>query len=150
MIYKFADKYYFLSNFFVDEIKYKGKSYQSLEHAYQSQKTTSDSEHDWIKNAPTPEKAKYFGKKIKIRKDWDDVKLDIMLNLIRIKFEKPELKKLLLETGNEELVEGNYWHDNTWGNCTCVNCKTIEGKNHLGKILMKVRQEIRDEIELFK
>ena len=42
-------------------------------------------------------------------------------------------------TGLEEIVEGNYWHDNYWGNCTCDKCKNIEGQNKLGKILMKIR-----------
>jgi len=149
MINKFADKYYFLSNFYVSPIKYKGKDYKTIEHAYQSYKTNDESEHEWVRLSPTPERAKYFGKKIRMRKDWDDVKYDIMLDLVRIKFQNKRLRKMLLETGNEELVEGNYWHDNIWGNCTCQRCKDIEGKNWLGKILMKVRDEIKDEIELF-
>jgi ribA/ribD-fused uncharacterized protein len=149
MIYKFADKYYFLSNFYESEIIYKGKSYKSVEHAYQAEKSTNEAEHEWIRNAPTPSKAKSFGNKIKIKSNWDDIKYDLMLNLVRIKFQNKELKKMLLETGNEFLIESNYWHDNTWGNCTCFNCKKIKGKNWLGEILMRVRKELRDENELF-
>ena len=40
------------------------------------------------------------------------------------------------------LIEGNYWHDNYWGNCLCPKCKEIEGQNQLGKILMKVRSTL--------
>jgi len=149
MIYKFADKYEFLSSFYSVNIKLNGKEYKSVEHAYQSCKTKDESEHEWVRNAPTASKAKSFGKKVKVRKNWDDIKYRLMLKLVRSKFKHPELRKMLLETGNEEILEGNYWHDNDFGNCTCDRCVEIEGKNHLGKILMKVRQEIKDEIDLF-
>jgi ribA/ribD-fused uncharacterized protein len=150
MIYKFADKYYFLSNFYEKPIIIKGKEYKSVEHAYQAFKTKNISEHEWVRNAPTASKAKSFGKKIKVREDWDELKYKVMLKLVRLKFKDEELKKMILETGDEELVEGNYWHDNVWGKCNCKRCEDIEGKNWLGKILMKVREEIKDEIELFK
>lgn len=149
MINKFADKYYFLSNFYEKSIFIKNKEYKSIEHAYQAFKSTNKSEHEWIRNAPNPSKAKYFGKKIKLRKDWNEIKYDLMLRLIKIKFKDEELKKMLLDTGNEELIEGNYWHDNVWGDCKCEKCKDIYGTNWLGKILMKVREEIKNEIELF-
>ena len=67
-----------------------------------------------------------------------------MLIGLRKKFANPELRDLLLATGDEELVEGNYWHDNEWGNCTCPRCKNIPGKNKLGKLLMQVREEIKN------
>ena len=62
------------------------------------------------------------------------------------KFRIPELREKLLATGNEELVEGNTWHDNIWGNCSCDCCKKIEGQNKLGKLLMQVREEIRSSM----
>lgn len=52
------------------------------------------------------------------------------------------LKKKLLETGDAELIEGNYWHDNTWGQCYCPRCKNKIGENHLGKLLMKIRESL--------
>jgi predicted NAD-dependent protein-ADP-ribosyltransferase YbiA (DUF1768 family) len=67
-----------------------------------------------------------------------------MLWGIREKFKNEELKQLLNETGDEELVEGNWWHDNFFGVCTCEPCKG-SGQNNLGKILMKIRTEIRNE-----
>ena len=74
---------------------------------------------------------------MKIRKDWDDVKLDVMLWGIREKFKNEDLRQLLMETGEEELVEGNWWGDKFWG------VSNGEGENHLGKILMRVREEVR-------
>jgi predicted NAD-dependent protein-ADP-ribosyltransferase YbiA (DUF1768 family) len=63
-----------------------------------------------------------------------------MEDLVRQKFSLyPTLREKLLATGEEELVEGNYWHDNFWGACSCRKCEGREKHNHLGRILMKVR-----------
>jgi len=52
------------------------------------------------------------------------------------------LKKRLKNTEGYELIEGNFWHDCYWGNCSCEKCKNIEGQNVLGRLLMKVRTAI--------
>ena len=88
---------------------------------------------------PNPARVKQFGKIVKVRRDWDDVKLDVMLWGVREKFKHTDLKDLLLSTGDEELVEGNTWNDTYWGICRG------EGQNNLGKILMKVRMELRQQ-----
>ena len=80
---------------------------------------------------------------IKVRSDWDNVKYDIMLEVLRAKFQDEYLKTKLLETDPQYLEETNYWHDNFFGNCICDKCKNIEGKNYLGKILMKIRDELK-------
>lgn len=49
------------------------------------------------------------------RPDWEDVKVDIMLGLLRQKFQHPELGAKLLATGDAYLVEGNTWGDTFWG-----------------------------------
>jgi predicted NAD-dependent protein-ADP-ribosyltransferase YbiA (DUF1768 family) len=59
--------------------------------------------------------------------------------------QNPHLRAALLATGDAELEEGNWWHDNTWGNCKCERCCGVEGYNMLGNILMKVRKELREE-----
>ena len=64
---------------------------------------------------------------------------------LKLKFSDPILKEKLLATGNEKLEEGNWWHDNFWGNCYCPKCKNIEGVNKLGKLLMLLRKELKDE-----
>jgi len=139
---KFTDEEFFLSNFYIDNFTWNGKDYKSVEHAYQASKADNESEHEWIRSLDTAGKAKRNGKLVHLRKDWESVKENIMLELLRIKFSDPELKKKLKDTKNYELIEGNYWHDNFFGNCTCQNCKDIEGQNKLGKLLMQVRQEI--------
>ena len=60
------------------------------------------------------------------------------------KFADEHLADLLLETGDEYLEEGTTWHDNEWGNCSCPKCKNIEGKNILGQLLMKVRDDVKN------
>jgi predicted NAD-dependent protein-ADP-ribosyltransferase YbiA (DUF1768 family) len=73
----------------------------------------------------------------------DQNNIKILHTAVKAQFEEnPKLKKELLLTGTAVLIEGNFWHDNYWGKCNCNNCKNIEGKNHLGKLLMQVREEL--------
>jgi predicted NAD-dependent protein-ADP-ribosyltransferase YbiA (DUF1768 family) len=58
--------------------------------------------------------------------------------LVRQKFREPKLRELLAGTRNAELIEGNYWGDRFWG----VYVGDGKGENHLGKILMQVREEV--------
>lgn len=74
-----------------------------------------------------------------MRSNWDQIKLDVMYELVKQKFATDPLRMYLLRTGTREIQEGNYWGDTFWGT---VNG---EGENHLGKILMRVREEIRNE-----
>ena len=67
-----------------------------------------------------------------------------MYEILVEKFTIPELKEKLLATGDEYLEEGNYWHDNYWGNCHCEKCADITGQNKLGILLMKIREDIRN------
>jgi ribA/ribD-fused uncharacterized protein len=141
MINSFRDEYRFLSNFFIH--RHDGKS---GEHAYQAAKCSDLWESDWVWNSNTPGVAKRRGRKVQIRPDWEDVKDEMMLHTLREKFSDvyPEMVKLLLATGDQELVEGNHWHDNYWGVCHCGKCDQTQAQNKLGKMLMQVRKEIRD------
>lgn len=86
----------------------------------------------------TPSEAKKLGKSAKLVPFWENVKVGIMYKLVHEKFfQNPELAKWLIETKGRELVEGNTWNDTFWGVCN------EKGKNYLGKILMKVRKEIK-------
>ena len=88
-----------------------------------------------------PSKAKSKGHQVQLRPDWEDVKVGIMEEIVRAKFrQNPILASWLLATGDRKLIEGNTWHDVCWG----VDAKTCEGENHLGKILMKIRDELRN------
>jgi ribA/ribD-fused uncharacterized protein len=111
--------------------------FPTIEHYYQAMK--SERPQDWINIAKisTPGGAKQAGKKLILRPNWEQTKLEFMENGLRAKFQIPELKEKLLATGTAELVEGNYWNDTFWGVCKGV------GENHLGKLLMKIRGELR-------
>ncbi len=140
MINGFTGRYSFLSNFYIYPIKWKDIILQSAEHAYQSEKTTNDIERETIYNARTPANAKRLGgrKHLKhLKPDWDSIKDETMLLILRAKFLDSDLKQLLLNTGDEELIEKNWWNDTYWGVCNGV------GKNRLGKLLMQVREEIK-------
>ena len=112
--------------------------YPTSEAAYQAQKTLDENERLRISTLEDPHDAKKEGQKLDLRKDWNDVKVIEMYLIVENKFaQNPDLKKLLLQTGDEILVEGNDWDDTFWGVCGEV------GENKLGKILMMVRNSMR-------
>jgi ribA/ribD-fused uncharacterized protein len=141
----FSGELEFCSNFYRVNIKYKDKYYTSVEHAYQADKFEDETYREKIRLAETAGKAKRLGKLGKIRDDWDEVKFQVMEDILKIKFTNKYLKEKLLQTKDLYLEEGNYWHDNIWGNCFCPKCKNIIGKNMLGKILMNIREKIKND-----
>lgn len=142
----FEGKYSFLSNFYASEINFMCHKYKTAEHAYQAAKAVDLGDRNHIIEAPTPDQAKLIGRKIKIRSDWEQIKDKVMYAVVEEKFRYNDfLRKKLLDTGNATLIEGNWWHDNYWGDCHCPKCKNIPGQNHLGKILMQVREIERGE-----
>jgi hypothetical protein len=139
---RFGGIYSFLSNFYLIDILYEGKRYPSVENAYQSAKSF-DENYKYRLSICTSGASKRLGKQVELRKDWEDVKVGIMYELLKQKFQNEKLKEQLLETKTSELIEGNNWHDNLWGDCQCEKkCKNIKGRNILGILLMKVRDEI--------
>lgn len=141
----FRGHWAFLSNFYAVRVYYNNRWYQTAEHAYQASKMISKEDHDQVARAMLPSSAKRAvlellskGHRTVIRKDWDEVKDSVMLSILRAKFSDPGMTMRLLETGEQELVEFNYWRDHYWGVCNGV------GQNKLGKLLMQVRQEIRE------
>jgi len=142
MISNFTGEYDFLSNFHPSPVTYEGVVYPTVEHAYQAAKTEDPAERKRIAAARYPGQAKKLGRTVTMRKGWDHHKADVMLELMRQKFEDPDLREQLLATGTQKLVEGNYWHDNEWGSCGCGKCKDKKGKNLLGRLLMRLRDEL--------
>lgn len=135
---RFADDYDFLSNFFDAAVQLDGQWYPTVEHAFQAAKTADATERARVRAAGSPGVAKRLGRKVTLRADWESVKVSIMEALVRQKFEvHADLKEKLLATGERELIEGNQWNDTFWGRCRG------HGKNHLGKILMRVREALR-------
>ncbi len=132
----FFGNYRFLSNFWPANVEYAGVIYKTVEHAFQAAKTLDPVERGIIGAKETPGAAKKAGKFITLRSDWEEVKLNIMFDLVTAKFAEEPLRSELLSTGNAELVEDNNWGDTFWGSCDGV------GQNHLGRILMKVRDNL--------
>lgn len=142
----FRGEHRFLSNFYPAEVRMSGMEYPTVEHAFQAAKTTDPNLRWKVRAAGTPGEAKRMGKNLELRPDWEEIKLEVMLALVRYKFtHHAELAKKLLATGNATLVEGNDWGDTFWGACRkgFHGQAPLEGQNHLGLILMKVRDEIR-------
>jgi len=144
-ITRFNDKYFFLSNFYPRLIKDDGLTFQCVEAAFQSFKCQSKEEREEFQLLRAFE-AREKGRSVKLRPDWEENKRRYMYFLVLLKFQShPDLREQLLATGDAELIEGNEWHDNYWGNCKCSRCHGIEGQNHLGKILMRVRNILHAE-----
>lgn len=147
MITEFDGKYAFLSNFFHSPFAYDGIEYPTVEHFFQAMKTLDQEERKKIAAADSPGKAKRMGRNVKLREDWEEIKYTIMRVGVERKFDTHlELASKLIATGDAILIEGNSWHDNTWGSCFCPKCASIAGKNWLGEILMKRREELVSDL----
>ena len=134
-----AEGYEFLSNFYPASVTYQGLTFQNNEAAFQAQKTFDESTKEQFTEF-SPGKAKGVGRRVALRPDWEEVKAEIMYEIVLAKFtQHPELAEKLLETGDQALVEGNSWNDTCWG----VNLQTGQGENRLGVILMRVREKLR-------
>jgi ribA/ribD-fused uncharacterized protein len=116
---------------------YEGVTYPSTEAAYQAAKFEDD-EFRLKFVTCTPAEAKKLGRSPGMVANWNGVRLQVMEKLLRQKFAPgTALAQQLLDTGDEELIEGNWWNDTYWGVCRGV------GENNLGKLLMKLREELR-------
>jgi len=145
-ISQFKDEFEFLSNFYTSPFVYDGYCWPTVEHAFQAAKAKFPTERWLIRIAKHPAIAKKKGRYISLRKDWEQVKVSIMTELVWLKFEyNLTLREKLMDTGRVELIEGNWWHDNFWGDCFCKKCTNQEGKNMLGYILMTVRELLLDD-----
>lgn len=122
-------------------VTYRGITYRNNEAAFQAQKVSSEDECKTF-SALNPSEAKKKGRHVSLRKDvdWDSVKTVCMYEICKVKFsQNEELRNRLIETGDEHLEEGNTWGDRIWGTVNGI------GENRLGKILMRVREELKGE-----
>ncbi len=137
----FRNSFDFLSNFYEAKVVVDGICYQSAEAAFQAQKCVDVADKAAFADLSAV-KAKRKGQQVKLRPDWDDVRICIMEEVVRAKFnQNPHLATRLMATGQMPLVEGNDWNDTFWG----VDVKTGKGENNLGKILMKIRSELQSQ-----
>lgn len=148
----FRGKYDFLSNFKECRIiDFEGNEFTSAEAMFQSYKTIDPEERKKFTKM-NPKQAKAAGRKVQLREDWEDIKFDIMWYVVYQKFtQNDDLCKLLIKTGNADLIEGNNWHDSYWGMCfKKVPCKDgdyeiLHGENRLGLILRQIRDVMLDK-----
>lgn len=140
--YSVSDEYGEFSNFAAFPIKLKGKRWPTSEHYFQAQKFQDSSHQESIRKGRTPMIAARLGRdrKKKLRRDWESVKDNIMRDAVTAKFSQhEELRNMLLATGEAKLVEhtsnDRYWGDGGDGS----------GKNMLGRILMEVREKMREQ-----
>lgn len=156
----FRGELWFCSNMYPCQVTYKGVDYPSSEHIFQTWKTLDPVEQDYINfhrsttvfdgetfehcRPTTPQEAKRLaGRKserpITLRPDWKLVRLPLMEEVIEAKFRLPELRTLLLATGDRQLSERNPWADVFFGVCNG------KGEDHLGRLLMERRTLIREK-----
>lgn len=136
-IKEFQGEYRWLSNFYPVSISYKGIWYPSVEHAYMSAKSEDKDWKIFCANTFSPGKVKRQSYRVKLTEGWEDMKLSVMEECLKLKFTQAPFWDLLVETGNAILEEGNNWGDKFWG----VDLNTGEGENNLGKLLMRIRSE---------
>ncbi len=136
-ITSFQGEYRWLSNFWPAKVELDGMIFNSVEHAYVAAKTLDMEVRKQIQNIERPGEVKKLGRSIPLRSDWEEIKLQVMENLLCQKFlGHSDLKRSLLGTGKYNIIEGNTWNDIFWGVCKG------RGENHLGKLIMKIRSEI--------
>lgn len=140
----FRGEHRWLSNFSGCTILAEGLVFGSAEHLYQASKCVNERDIMRFTHYASPSlmasQAKQLGRQVQCRADWEEIKIPVMRHIIELKFGQNKiLGKKLIDTGDAELVEGN-WHDDTfWGVCL----KTNTGENHLGRILMDVRKSLQ-------
>jgi ribA/ribD-fused uncharacterized protein len=140
--YRTGETYGCFSNFSAHPVTLKGKRYPTSEHYFQAMKFEGTEHEEAIRKAAGPGAAAKMGRDRSrpLRKDWEAVKESVMAEVLYAKFtQHTDIKKILLGTGDAPLVEhttnDSYWADGGDGS----------GKNRLGVLLMKVREQLRAE-----
>lgn len=141
--YMESTPYFEFSNFYKCHTVIEGIEYQTIEHYFQSKKFKNDDYCEQVAAAKNPMEAKYLGqsRKHELIDDWDDIKFYVMLNGLMYKFRRRDLRNILLETGDAEIIEDSP-SDYIWG-CGFHG----DGLNLLGKAIMSVRQIYANRIE---
>ena len=139
--YSTADEYGEFSNFAAYPVRIAGKTWPTTEHYFQAMKFKKVEQQEEIRKAKSPMLAARMGRdrKRKLRRDWESAKIGVMRDAILAKFtQHEELRELLLSTGDAKIIEhtanDDYWGDGGNG----------RGKNWLGRILVEVREKIRN------
>ncbi len=138
-INSFRGTHFFLSNFYEAPVTYNGLTYQNNEAAFQAQKCINPNDRKQF-TVLSPTEAKKLGRNIPLRHDWEQIKIQVMKDIVEAKFsQNPDLAQKLLETEDAYLEEGNDWGDRIWGTVNGI------GANNLGRILMEIREKIKEK-----
>ena len=144
-----SDEYFEFSNFYRSPFSVVGKVWKTVEHFYQAAKfiPTDPGWAEEIRQAETPGEAKKLGRseEHEMRSDWDEAKETIMRVALEFKFQDPELRRLLLSTEGQTLVEHAPWGDAYWG-----DNGDGTGLNRLGELLMELRERLLPESDADK
>ena len=140
--YNRYDPYYEFTNFYFSPINLDDHTWPTTEHYFQAQKFVGTPYYDYIRKVSYPRDAFQVSRDPSahawIRGDWHHVKNDVMLKALQAKFtQHADLKRLLLGTEDRELIEHTH-NDSYWG-----DGGDGSGANHLGRLLMQVRNEIK-------
>lgn len=138
MIREFQGEYRWLSNFWPCKITLDGMTYNSVEHAYMSAKSDDIEWKKFCQSTYSLGQVKKASRSLRVKDNWNDIKLQVMKECIDQKFSQEPLKSMLINTGDIHIQEGNMWNDKFWGVCL----KTGKGENFLGKIIMQKRNKL--------
>lgn len=135
---QFRGEYYFLSNMYPCTINYGGHTYKCAEAAFQAQKCPSRAKEFEKLDGYA---AKKLGRRVNLRNNWAEIKVDIMKDILWSKFNDNEILHDIMadKRFTEPIVEENTWHDTYWGVCGG------KGENVLGKLLTEIRNKIQGE-----
>lgn len=136
-----GDAYGEFSNFAAFTFQLDGKRWPTSEHYFQAQKFVDEAYQEKIRTANSPMTAAQLGRsrEFPLRSDWESVKVEVMRRAVQAKFAShEELTKLLLSTGDEQIIE-DAARDDFWGCGAAGN-----GKNWLGRLLMELREQLRE------
>lgn len=144
-VFFYEQEFYVLSNFSAFRLHWRGRDFDTSEHAYHWEKFDGDASHHpeiqrLILQARSAHEAFKIAEQYRTsrRAEWDGIKLNVMSNILRAKVQQHEyVRRKLLETGDRELIEDS-WRDDFWG-----WGPKRDGQNHLGKLWMEIRAELR-------
>lgn len=144
MINSYTKIYRFLTNYWPCKVMLDGVEYPAVEHAFHAAKTTDPEDREFLLGV-TAKRANEVSKEIPLPPGWDETRLKVMWNLSLQKYssKNQELLDNLLGTGDEEILIGNIWHEKFWG----YDFIRKQGENILGKMLVKIRDYRRKNIE---
>jgi ribA/ribD-fused uncharacterized protein len=137
-ILEFRGDYRWLSNMTPCIVTLDGVAYRSVEHAYMSAKSDDAEWKEFCFNTESPYTVKQKSKDIILVDNWQNIKINVMYSLLEQKFNQEPFRQKLIDTGDCYIQEGNRWKGTFWG----IDLDTNKGTNHLGNLIMKIRDTL--------